>query len=367
LTSFDAGTTRRGFISRVAAGAAVLGSGGLFAACGSGSSGGGAAKGSGKVYVRQSGGEYQDANTKAIFQPFSKETGIEVVTVQVDSAPMLAQIQQGKPQFDLIDNSEADQLVFNRKGALQEIQYDRLKNFKRDDFPERLAQPWMLGKIYWASAMAYRTDAFKTGGPQSWADFWDTGAFPGKRALQDNTADVPELEFALLADGVPVDQLYPLDVDRAFRVMDRIKSSVVKFWDAGALPGALLARKEVVASSIWNGRAAALIDKRAPITLEWAGARRQANAWTIPKGAKNVENAHKLIDFALRPDVQAHVATLIPYGPVAKSAQSRVPADVQKVLPTAPGVLEKGFDLDVEWWLDNQDAVLKRWKGWASA
>jgi putative spermidine/putrescine transport system substrate-binding protein len=367
VTSFDAGTTRRGFISRVAAGAAVLGSGGLLGACGSGSSGGAAAGGSGKLYVRQSGGEYQDANTKAIFEPFSKETGIEVIPVQVDSAPMMAQIQQGSPQFDLIDNSEGDHLVFNQKGLLQDIQYDRLKNFKEDDFPERLAPAWMVGKIYWASTMAYRTDAFASGGPQSWADFWDTGAFPGKRSLQDNTADVPELEFALLADGVPVDQLYPLDVDRAFRVMDQIKGSVVKFWDAGALPGALLARKEVIATSIWNGRAAALIDKRAPITLQWDGARRQVNAWAIPNGASNVENAHKLIDFALRPDVQAHFATLIPYGPVAKSAQGRVPAEVQKVLPTAPGVLEKGFDMDVKWWLDNQEAVLERWKGWAGA
>ena len=105
--------------------------------------------------------------------------------------------------------------------------------------------------------MAYRTDAFGGKKPESWADFWDTKAFPGSRSLPHPDADLPELEFALLADGVPMDKLYPLDVDRAFKVAGPDQGvACKKFWDTGTLPGVLLSRKEVMMSTVWHGRLA---------------------------------------------------------------------------------------------------------------
>ena len=68
----------------------------------------------------------------------------------------------------------------------------------------------------------------------------------------------PELEFALMASGVPADQLYPIDIDRAFASYDKIKKDVVKWWDTGAVPIQLLTDREVVMTSVWNGRMAAL-------------------------------------------------------------------------------------------------------------
>ena len=70
--------------------------------------------------------------------------------------------------------------------------------------------------------LCYRRDKFPTGGPKSWVDFWDVKRFPGARGLCIN--DSPRtLIFALLADDVPADRLYPLDVDRAFKKLDQIK------------------------------------------------------------------------------------------------------------------------------------------------
>src|SRR5258705_369542 len=57
--------------------------------------------------------------------------------------------------------------------------------------------------------LCYRRDKFPNGGPQSWADFWDVKKFPGTRSLYNNAPRT--LAFALLADGVAPDKLYPMD------------------------------------------------------------------------------------------------------------------------------------------------------------
>ncbi|MEU9171976.1 ABC transporter substrate-binding protein [Streptomyces sp. NPDC048420] len=338
-------------------------------ACGTGTSRsvGSGGKSSKTLVVRNSGGSYGDANQQAIYDPFTKETGIQVKVVNIEYAQMLAQIKQGRPQFDVIDDSMADFVLFKQQDATEELDYDRLKNFKSAGIAKALVASNAVGKNYWASVMAYRTDAFDGRKPASWADFWDTKTFSGNRALQALDADLPELEFALLADGVALDQLYPLDVDRAFKVLSEIKPHVRKFWDTGALPGVLLGRKEVDASSVWHGRLDALIKGGAPLAYQWNGARRQSNALGIPKGAANLDAAYQLIDFALRPEVQAAYAEIYPMAPSVPGAYKKLSTTTASNLGSSPEHLESGFDLDVEWWIKNQDAVSKRWQEWTHA
>jgi len=338
-------------------------------ACGTGTSRsvGSGGKSSKTLVVRNSGGTYGDANQKAVYDPFTKETGIQVKVVNIEYAQMLAQNKQGRPQFDVIDDSMADFVLFKKEGATETLDYDRLKNFKNAGIAKSLVTSNAVGKNYWASVMAYRTDAFGRKKPSSWADFWDTKAFPGSRALQALDADLPELEFALLADGVDPDKLYPLDVDRAFKSLDAIKSHVKKFWDTGALPGVLLGRNEVVASSVWHGRLDALIKQGAPLAYQWNGARRQSNGLAISKGASNLDAAYQLIDFSLRPEVQAHYAELYPMAPTVPAAYKKLSATTAANLAGSAAHLESGFDLDVEWWIKNQDVVSKRWQEWTHA
>ncbi|WP_326686661.1 ABC transporter substrate-binding protein [Streptomyces sp. NBC_01795] len=361
----DVRIDRRGFlrgVGGVAAGVAAT----SLTACGTGTSrsGAGGGKSSKKLVVRDSGGAYGEANKKAIYEPFTKETGIQIDVVNIQYAQMLAQIQQGRPQFEVIDDSMADFLRFQKADATEALDYDRLKNFKKAGIAKSLVTSNAVGKNYWASVMAFRTDVWGGKKPSSWADFWDTKAFPGDRALQALDADLPELEFALLADGVPMDKLYPLDVDRAFKSLSDIKGSVRKFWDTGALPGVLLGRKEVDASSVWHGRLDALIKGGSPLAYQWKGARRQSNAFGIPKGADNLDAAYKLIDFALRPEVQAQYAELYPMGPSVPAAYKKLSSATASNMSSSPEHLKTGFDLDVEWWHKHQDAVAKRWQEW---
>jgi putative spermidine/putrescine transport system substrate-binding protein len=356
----DVRIDRRLFLRGLGAAAATAAAASALAACGTGTSrsagGTGTGTGAKTLVVRNSGGAYGDAHQKAVHEPFMKETGIEVKVININYAQMLAQIQQGRPQFDLIDNSMIDFVKFAKEGATEDIDYDRLKNAK-----DRNA----VGKNYWGSVMAYRTDAFGGRKPGSWADFWDTKALPGNRALQHMDADIPELEFALLADGVPMDKLYPLDLDRAFRVLDQVKGSIKKYWDTGALPGVLLGRREVDASSVWHGRLDDLIKQGQPLAYQFAGARRQSNGWAIPKGTNNLDAAYQLIDFSLRPEVQAQLAESYPMAPVVPAAYQKLSEDASANLLGSPKNLATGFDADVEWWVANDDEVTKRWQEWA--
>ncbi|WP_405806520.1 ABC transporter substrate-binding protein [Streptomyces sp. NBC_01187] len=365
----DVGIDRRALLRRVGGIAAGVATTSL-TACETGadrdSTGTKGAKGSKTLVVRDAGGTYGAANRKAVYDPFTKETGIRIKVVNPLYEEMLAQIKKGRPRFDVMDTNMADLARFHQEDAIEELDYDRLKHAKDAGIAESLLTSYGLGKNYWASVMAYRTDAFGGKKPETWADFWDTKAFRGSRALQ-GSVDFPELEFALLADGVPLHKLYPLDVDRAFKALDEIKGSVRTFWEDGAVPGELLDRKEVVASRVWNGRLQDLIQRGAPLAYQWNGARRQSNGYGIPKGAENPDAAYRLIDFALRPEVQANTAKIYPQGPVVPIAYTNLSENDATNLASTPGHLASSFDLDVEWWLKNKDTVTKRWRKWMRA
>ncbi|TMR97837.1 ABC transporter substrate-binding protein [Nonomuraea basaltis] len=351
-------------------GAAALAALPALAACGTGTSrstGASVSTGSSAktVAVRDSGGAYGEALKKAIYDPFTKETGITVQVANLDGAQVLAQINQGRPQVDLINITMMDGAKFIRENALEKLDLDRIKNLKIAKLPENQITEYAVSHSFYAQCMAYRTDAFDGRKPESWADFWDAKAFQGGRSMCNPDADLPELEFALLADGVPMDQLYPLDVDRAFKVLDRIRSGVKKYWDSGPLPGMLLTRQEVTMTTVWHGRLADLVKQGVPVAAQLNGARRQFQGYAIAKGAANLDAAYQLFDYSMHPDVQARLAMAYPSNPSSPLAYDKISEEVRNGLAGAPQYYDKGFDADIDWWLKNEAAVSKRWLGWA--
>ncbi|MBB6421140.1 ABC transporter substrate-binding protein [Streptomyces sp. AK010] len=336
------------------------------AACGTGtsrvSSGGSGGK---TVIVRNSGGSYGDAVQKGVYGPFTRETGIAVKVTNLQASQMQAQFKQGRPQFDLIDIGMMDLAKFTAQDALEQLDLDRVKSLKSAKIPENQITDHSIAYSLYANCMAYRTDAFGGKKPESWADFWDTKAFKGSRSMGTPDADLPELEFALLADGVPMDKLYPLDVDRAFKVLSRLRPDIKKFWDSGPLPGVLLSREEVTMSTVWDGRIADLQKQGIPVERQLNGARRQFQGYGIAKGAVNVDAAYQLMDYALRPEVAARLVKLFPASPSSPVAYQKLTEEVRDSLVGSPKYYNKGFDVDIDWWIKNEAAVSKRWLEWA--
>ena len=322
-----------------------------------------------KVVVRTtSGGSYGDAMEQAIFGPFTKATGIAVEKTPVGMAPLIASAKQGKPLVDVVDTSEGLLQTLSGNGALAEIDYPRFKMFGIDDVGKAAAQPTIVRRMVYARVLGYRKSVFaKTPAPRSWAEFWDVKRFPAVRALPGLALDMPDLEFALLADGVAMAALYPIDLPRALASYSKIRANIHTFYGTDAISASLLSSGEVDLEPIANGRIQPLVDEGGDYAFEWNQHMKVPSGYAILKGAQNQENAYLLIDYAMSPEVQAKFASLIPYGPVNKKAFAFIPEAVAKKLPTNPAWSDTGFTQDSKWWGDHLAEVTKAWNDWSAS
>ena len=180
----------------------------------------GGARAATQITVADPGGPFGPAFRKAFYDPFEKATGNKVVNVAREAEPTAqfkAMVETKSYTWDVCTLTLSARDILKAQGLLDPI------GFAHADVPKLMPQaisPEFMGTDVYSTIFAYRTDRVKNA-PASWADFFNVEKFPGRRALRKNPIDT--LEQALLADGVPLDKLYPLDVDRAFKVLDKIK------------------------------------------------------------------------------------------------------------------------------------------------
>ena len=324
---------------------------------------GGAAAAAGKLVFVGWGGTYQDSQREAYLKPFMKETGIDIEEIKEGPrvSKLKAQVQSGVVEWDVVDFETSDMLRAAADGLLEPID---TKVVNTADVIPRAVYPYGVGSVSASTVLAYSTKKYPVGKPRptSWQDFWDVKKFPGPRGLQDFVKT--NLEFALLADGVPKEKLYPLDVERAFRSLDRIKPNVSVWWSKGAQPIQLLSDGEVDLCSAYNGRIYAARKEGSPVDLEWNGGALDFQFWCVPKGSKNKELAMKFIAFAIQPKAEAEATKYITYGPTNTKSWEYVDKTAAANLPTAPANLAKQVVLDNKWWLDNEAKLTERWEAW---
>lgn len=324
-----------------------------------------ALKGSGEVRITSSGGAYAEAEKRAYWDPFTEMTGIAVVPIEgFSTAQVKTQVDSGAVEWDLVSFDYSNVLNLLKQGDYFEpVNYDL---FDTEHIGEEHRHEFSLGHVAIGTVMNYRTDAFGGAVPEGWADFWNLDAFPGPRNWMSGAMGIsPFLEGALLADGVSKDELYPLDIDRAFASLTKIRDDIVKFWESGAQSAQLMADNETVMGVAWNGRIATLEDQGVPVAIQWNGAMLGIDNWAVLKGAPNAENAQKFMAFATMAAPQARLSMLIPYGFVNAAAAELIPAERLSRLPTAPEYADKVFISNAEWWSENLQAATEAWNTWA--
>jgi putative spermidine/putrescine transport system substrate-binding protein len=104
-----------------------------------------------------------------------------------------------------------------------------------------------------------------------------------------------------------------------------------------------------------------------PVEIVWDGGTLYNNAWGVPKGAPNRENAMKFIGFSTYAISQARYSTLLPYGFTNQKAAEYISPDVMRELPTSPENFKKLIVQDAEWWAANREGVIARWNKWVLA
>jgi putative spermidine/putrescine transport system substrate-binding protein len=312
------------------------------------------------------GGSIQELQRKHVLEPFAASTGIKVVE---DSLPLpsriKAMVDKGNLEFDVVQTDLLTILSLQKMGDYFEtIDYSKLSPAAVKGIPDDLKLPKGVGYLYWSYNIGYRSDKFPGGAPASWKDVWDTGKFPGKRTLTSaDDGQYPSLEFALLADGVPKDKLYPIDIDRAFASLDRIKPEVAKWWSSGSEVVQLYTSGEVTTGSTYSGRILTAKAEGAPVDLSWNEGQASLDYLMIVKGAP-MDRAMKLIDALLQ--VEPSVAIFNEYnaGPANSEVLAGLKEGRAKDLPSYPDNLSKMYVQDSQWWADNLDAIIERFHEW---
>jgi putative spermidine/putrescine transport system substrate-binding protein len=310
------------------------------------------------------GGDYQDAQEQAFFDPFAAATGVKIQIKRADLGGLRGQVDAESVAWDVVTVTMEDVLDLARAQYLEPIDYqvvDRTVLF------DEIALQYGVGVAFYSTVMIY--PAGSSNAPQDWADFWDVPALgPDEEpnpimARSLRRSPVGTLEFALLADGVTPDALYPLDIERAFASLDRIRSHVLVWWQEGKEPIQLVASAEAGMASAWNTRIWEL-DLVETVRVQWFGGMLSADSWVVPKGAPNTDIAMDFINFATRAVSSANFGRLVPFGPVNKDALTLLRPDRAAVLPSAAANKAVQFVQNWNYWADNRDALTSRFENW---
>lgn len=312
------------------------------------------------------GGNYQDAQRKIYFQPFAAKLGATVLDESWDGGygVLQAKVKAGVPNWDAVQ-VEAEELELGcSDGIYEKIDWSKLGG--KDGFIPAGVNDCGVGAIVWSTGMAFDGDKIKDG-PKTWADFWDTTKFPGKRGLRKGAKYT--LEFALLADGVPIADVYKAlktkdGVERAFKKLDALKPDIV-WWEAGAQPLQLLSSGQVAMTSVYNGRITAINRSEGKhFSFVFPGSIYAVDSWVVLKGSPNKDAAMNFIAFASQADNQAKLPEYIAYGLPNIAAAKLVPEKYAAELPTTPDNLKQATALDVGFWTDNSEELSKRFNAW---
>jgi putative spermidine/putrescine transport system substrate-binding protein len=308
------------------------------------------------LYVNTWGGPWEEAARANLFDPFTAETGIEIRTVSpVSFAKLAQQVETGIYEFDVTTLGGAELVRANQAGIIEA--------WPEAPYEGGLYENGIASHAF-ATVIAYRTDKFPQSGPQNWADFWDVERFPGSRSLQRYPARV--LPLALLADGVAVEDLYPLDIDRAFASLDRIKDHVLVWWTAGAQSTQILRDGEVDLIGIWHGRFFEAEEAGAPVAMTWNQGQVDRAYWVVAKGTPNAETARKFIAFATSPEPLAGFASQADYGPLNPAANEFVSAEDAERMPTSPDNYPQVFEQDIANLGGDPSEISQRFEEWLS-
>lgn len=304
------------------------------------------------------GGSNQEFQSRAWIEPFEKETGVKVVQATgIDLARLKAMVSLGNVEWDVVNLSGVYAHTAEAAGLLEPLDLNIV------DVSDMLVQPTkgILPTYSYYGGIAYNTSRVPTGkNATNWKDFWDVAQYPGKRSLRFEAYE--NFEMALLADGVAPKDLYPLDVDRAFKVLDKLKPHVLK-WGNSQDAVTLLQRNEVAYSYAYGGRVFSMNDAGVPLEIVRRSNVVSPSSFCATKGTKKRELAMKFLNYCVRADRQAHFCEVgAGYSPTKRGALAQLTPKTlaQQAVVDDPG----SFVLDLSYWAANYDKHTIRFKEW---
>ena len=306
-----------------------------------------------EVTVASWGGSYQDAQSKALFQPVAKSLGI---TINEETWKGIGQLRTkvaaGAVPWDIISTGSGGGARACAEGILMTLDYNLIdvSQFVPDTY-----LPCCVGSDIFATVAAWNTETYGQNGPQNWADFWDVKKFPGTRSIRNKMHGM--LEPALMADGVPAGQVYAVldseaGITRALDKIRELKPHVAVWWSSGAQHAQLMKDGEVDMTTGWNGRFDVAKADGAKVAYTLVQALQDYDCFGIPKGAPNPKLAMQTIAEMSKAEFQVNLPKYITYGPTNSDVYKtgKIDEALAKQLPSHPDNVGDMLPISQEWY-----------------
>ncbi|MBC7634122.1 MAG: extracellular solute-binding protein [Acetobacteraceae bacterium] len=311
------------------------------------------------------GGGFQENARKHLFQGFAASSGQPVKDDVYDGeqARIAAMVKTRDVTWDVVMVEAPEMIRGCEDGLYEKIDWTVVNRAK---FIPNGTATCGAGAVGWGVALFY--DKKRIGdGPMTYAQFWDTKQWPGKRLLRNSAKTT--LEIALLADGVSRAELYKIlatrvGQDRAFAKLDAIKPDLM-WWKSGAQPLQLVGSGDVAFAVGFVGRTARAAQDGAAYPLLWQTLLFSFDFWTVVKGSPNTPQAMKLIDYMTDAAPLRDLAKDWAVSP-ATAAVSQDPEVRAKNPAMVAEHAEEGMFIDTEFWVQYGDDLERRFAAWVA-
>ena len=297
-----------------------------------------------------------------IIKKFEKETGIKVTVDVYESNQILeARVLTKNSGYDIVFPSAWPYLARQlKKGLYQPLDKTKLSNYKnldtqvleylnRVDKGNTYAVP-----IFWGlTGLGYNVDVINKLAPNapidSWAMVFDEDIVKklgtcGVYLIEEST-DLFSTALAYL--GLNPSSKNPEDIEAAYKLIEKVRPYIKRFDNSRILND--LATGEACIAQGWSADIAiakARAKEAGNITIEYSVPKEGTPIWVdsavIPIDATHPDNAHKFIDFLLRPEIIAEIANELEHTPANSAALPYLDPNVKEGYPK-PEYLKQAF------------------------
>ncbi|MFK5979954.1 MAG: ABC transporter substrate-binding protein [Rhizobiaceae bacterium] len=299
-----------------------------------------------------------DAMTEAVFDPFEKICGCEVVVETGRSVERMAKIEANasNPIIDVAVMSSHDALALARKGLLQSLDISKIPSHA--DLYESAKNPigdnFAIGYGFYATSIVYRSDLVDI---KSWADLLSDD-LKGRVALPNITGTQGPLTLHMLGEALGGDDI---KFTKTIDAVGKHAKDIVTFYGRSSALVQLMLQEEVIAAPI--GRFAWSRFSGAKLPFKWAepkeGQTGGMNVMLMTKGNGNEELAYQFMNYWLSTEVQTRVAEKKLDSPA--NAKVVVSDEIAESLTYGADLINSLKMLDPAAIIDNRDAWLKQW------
>ena len=118
-------------------------------------------------------------------------------------------------------------------------------------------------------------------------------------------------------------------------------------------------------TTAYNGRLFnAIVKEGKPFEIVWDGQVWDLDLWVIPKGSPNLATALEFVAYSTDTKRNWDQSNYISYGPVRKSSQAMLTAQMMPHMPTSPANFTNALQNDWQFWADNTDELNERFATW---